>query len=84
MDATNFKLTCVECDWRGHSTEQLRADNPFDPGEFIYGCPKCKSVDCFLRACDEAGCWSDVTCGTPTPNGYRNTCGKHRPEPEEE
>ena len=27
--------------------------------------------------CDEPDCLEDVTCGWPSPNGYRNTCGKH-------
>ena len=31
--------------------------------------------------CDEPGCKEQVSCGTPTPTGYRNTCGKHRPKP---
>ena len=30
--------------------------------------------------CDEPGCSAAVTCGTSTPQGYRSTCGKHRPK----
>jgi len=33
--------------------------------------------------CDESGCKERYTCGTPTPNGYRKTCGKHIPRVEE-
>lgn len=27
--------------------------------------------------CDEPGCTEPTSCGFPTPNGYRRTCGKH-------
>lgn len=30
--------------------------------------------------CDEPGCLEFVSCGIPTPTGYRNTCGAHRPD----
>ncbi|WP_210180609.1 hypothetical protein, partial [Bradyrhizobium jicamae] len=30
--------------------------------------------------CDEPGCLGFVSCGTPTPTGYRSTCYEHRPE----
>lgn len=30
--------------------------------------------------CDEPGCLEFVSCGTPTANGYRSTCTRHRPE----
>ncbi|MBI3936719.1 MAG: hypothetical protein HY323_07055 [Betaproteobacteria bacterium] len=30
--------------------------------------------------CDEPNCHREVTCGTPTAQGYRHTCGKHRPK----
>lgn len=30
-------------------------------------------------ACDEKGCSKQRSCGTPTPGGYRCTCGDHRP-----
>ena len=30
--------------------------------------------------CDEPGCCDQVSCGTPTENGYRSTCGKHAPK----
>jgi len=29
------------------------------------------------QECDIAGCHKEATCGTPTPGGYRNVCGKH-------
>jgi hypothetical protein len=27
--------------------------------------------------CDEPGCSKRTSCGFPTPNGYRRTCGEH-------
>lgn len=27
--------------------------------------------------CDEPGCKEPTSCGFPTPNGYRRTCGEH-------
>lgn len=66
--------------WRGTSDEVLRAPNPFDPADELWGCPKCKAVECLYLVCDEPGCWEHSTCGTPTPAGYRSTCGKHMPK----
>ncbi len=31
------------------------------------------------QVCDEPDCKRPVTCGTPTPKGYRHTCGTHAP-----
>jgi predicted aconitase len=61
-------------------TEYLQAQNPFAPDLIIVGCPKCKEVNTLFRLCDARGCRSIVTCGTPTPDGYRLTCDKHAPE----
>jgi len=30
-----------------------------------------------LSLCDEPGCFDDVSCGWPSENGYRRTCGEH-------
>lgn len=32
-----------------------------------------------LDLCDEPGCFNRVSCGTPTPTGYRSTCHTHYP-----
>lgn len=76
------KCVCsyYRCNWHGDSSEVLRAQNPFDATDEIEGCPKCKEIGSVVRACDEPDCWKEVTCGTPTPDGYRNTCGEHRPK----
>jgi hypothetical protein len=76
------KCSAHRCDWRGQDDELLKAQNPFDADDIVIGCPKCKSIDSIVCVCDEDGCWDPGTCGTPTPDGYRNTCWKHRPNAE--
>lgn len=39
-----MRVFCSECWWYGENTEVLTAQNPFDPGQSITGCPGCKSV----------------------------------------
>lgn len=73
------KVTCTECDFQGTDEMLLVASNPFDKDQEISGCPKCKSIETILVACDEPGCWKVASCGTPTEDGYRTTCGKHKP-----
>ena len=76
------KVVCNEsrCKWHGEANEMLSATNPFEAGEMIYACPKCKEVGSIVTACDEPDCWSEAACGTPTDNGYRQTCYKHMPK----
>ena len=78
----NNKRMCEECGWHGQSDELLTADHPFDPADTLFFCPQCKQVDSYLAACDTDGCWESVTCGTPTPEGYRQTCSRHKPAAE--
>ena len=77
------KIVCKECGWKGHTDEVLIAPHPFatERDEIVWGCPKCRSVGCFRTVCDEPDCWEEDTCGTPTPKGYRRTCGEHMPKP---
>lgn len=77
-----MKLVCGKhyCGWCGPKDEVLRAPNPFDPAQELWGCPKCKDVECLYGACDEPGCTQIADQGTPTPGGYRRTCSKHFPE----
>lgn len=77
-----MKIICKECGWGGTTDEVLVAENPFEKREKIHGCPKCKSIESFYSACDEPDCWKEITCGTPTESGYRQTCGKHKPKEE--
>jgi hypothetical protein len=72
------KYLCLECHW--HGTETLEAPNPFaEDNEKMLGCPGCREANRITLACDEPDCWRETTCGTPTPDGYRRTCGEHMP-----
>lgn len=73
------KMKCRECNWHGKNSEVLSAPNPFDPSNILIVCPTCKQVECLAVVCDEPGCWSEISCGTPTADEYRSTCGKHKP-----
>jgi hypothetical protein len=74
------KAIC-ECGWKGMEEELLKGKNPFDDNDLIYACPKCKGLNSTINlACDEPDCWEEVSCGTPTSNGYRRTCYKHSPK----
>jgi hypothetical protein len=81
MKKENPKVLCEDfrCGWHGVLSESLTAAHPFIAGETIRGCPKCKTLQDFLAACDEPECWQAATCGTPTPKGYRQTCFQHLP-----
>ena len=59
----------------------LTAPNPFDAGDTVNGCPECKAVDSFTRACGHDGCLSEASVGTPGAFGFRYvwTCWKHSP-----
>ena len=76
------KIVCIECGFKGYTRELLKGVNPFNESQGIYGCPDCYSIDSERVACDEDKCWNEATCGTPTKDGYRNTCGKHMPKGE--
>lgn len=78
-----IKYTCKDCHAKLQDGDLLSAPNPFEPAESnIWGCPKCKGVDCFTRACEEEDCWQDATCGTPYTGGYKWSCYKHKPASE--
>lgn len=74
------KIVCKECDFRGYTKDALKAKNPFDETDTIFGCPTCKSPNSFRSVCDELDCWREVSSGTPTKNGYRSTCHQHAPK----
>lgn len=77
------KRACDEwrCGWRGVVVELLRAPDPFNPGDELFACPKCR-CQTTRGCCDEPNCWEQDTCGTPTKAGYRRTCHKHVPKEE--
>lgn len=74
------KIRCTDCLWIGDNDDLLSADNPFDEGS-ILGCPKCLyPIGVSMETlCDVPGCGEIAGCGTPTSEGYRWTCGRHRP-----
>lgn len=71
------------CGWYGDDSELYEFTDP--DGDIIDLCPKCKSIISTVKyACAEEGCWELATCGTPTANGYKSTCGNHRPKKSED
>lgn len=75
----NRRFLCDEC-WSAFREEELlKSPNPFDPSTEVTGCPNCFAVDSMRLICDEPGCMNEADIGTPTPDGYRNTCYKHAP-----
>lgn len=74
------KVQCEVCAWIGTAAQILHAPSPFDADDILDGCPQCKSVNTLHALCDEPGCTEPVSCGTPTKDGYRQTCGEHAPE----
>lgn len=74
----NTKFVCDRrCGWHGVRSALLSAPDPFNEGESLSACPKCRDISDLEIACDEPGCWEPVSCGFPSPDGYRQTCGKH-------
>lgn len=76
-----MKVRCEECGWKGTEEEQLYGENPFWPGEFLYGCPKCRDIKSTLvHVCEDPDCWEPATIGTPYHGGYKWHCHRHPPE----
>lgn len=74
------RLRCNTCGWIGRAADVLRAPSPFDASDELRGCPICKSCNDFVTLCEIQGCTLEVSCGTPVPGGYMNTCSDHKPE----
>lgn len=74
-----MKCRCDVCGFVCDTTQLLSAANPFDAELQVSGCPRCHRVEQDQPACDAPGCSEPVTCGTPTQDGYRMTCGRHQP-----
>jgi hypothetical protein len=70
---------CGNCEAIIDEEALLRAPSPFDPDETLRGCPECLCAEDFTPICDKDGCDAEVSCGTPTPTGYRRTCHEHKP-----
>jgi hypothetical protein len=76
------KWVCSEwrCAWVGTTDQILTAPDPFNEGDTISACPKCREIGVLVAACDVDGCSKQAGCGTPTKAGYRWTCGAHMPK----
>jgi hypothetical protein len=73
------KCRCSECRWIGFAQEIDKVkDQKSDDAWSV--CPNCRTPEHILVCCDEEDCWEQLTCGSPTPDGYRSTCGKHQPK----
>ena len=81
MSDKPYKMACSDdnCGWIGDSNKILTAPDPFNPGQDLRACPDCR-YQTLHTCCDEPLCYNQDTCGTPTPTGYRRTCGKHVPK----
>ena len=76
MSEAKYKCARWRCGWFGRESDLLKAPHPFEPGEEVWGCPRCHEIG-YERACDEEGCWNRGDCGTPTENSYKWLCSKH-------
>jgi hypothetical protein len=83
MSIESGKFVCRECNSRLRASELLMAAHPFQAGEMVLGCPRCQDIGPFDPICDEHDCWDFTCAGTPTADGYRMTCYRHRPRAEE-
>jgi ABC-type dipeptide/oligopeptide/nickel transport system permease subunit len=54
--------------------------DPFNPGETIEACPKCREIGTLVGCCDLSGCRKPGTSGIPSPTGYLHRCHEHYPE----
>ena len=74
-----MKYLCENCGWHGEATDAYQVEIPQDDYA-VAVCPECLAVfSTLVAACDEPGCWKIVTAGTPTGDGYRQTCSVHDP-----
>lgn len=77
----NKKWRCNTCKNLMYDSELLHGKNPFCEDMIVVGCPYCKDIGDFTGICDEPGCSRDVSCGFPSPDGYRTTCHEHSESP---
>lgn len=57
-----MKYRCDSCSW--HGIQPLQAQHPFDPGDYVLGCPGCLGLEISV-ACDRENCWAEATCIRP-------------------
>ena len=73
------KVFCNKCGHKCSADDLLKGFNPFS-GYNLLGCPECYALDDYTVACEVDDCWKKATCGTPTNEGYKQTCGEHKPK----
>lgn len=73
------KIICDGCGWKGTTDGVDKIKDPKGDDHWLV-CRECRTPEHFDMVCDEDGCWEKVVAGTPSINGYRNTCSKHKPE----
>jgi hypothetical protein len=77
-----MKVACQKrrCGWVGDSSELHYFNHPFHQDETVGVCPKCATIETSIwQACDEPECERTASGGTPTAEGYSNTCYEHVP-----
>ena len=47
------ELICKECGWKGFEEDLLKAPNPWNPLELIYGCPFCLTPNSMMETFEE-------------------------------
>lgn len=80
MKKATVMWRCEQCDTQFREDAALKAPHPFVGDDEISFCPICKNPNCFVLVCDEEGCERDVSCGYPSPDGYRRVCRDHFPK----
>jgi len=85
MNIEKDKMKCTECGWIGTPAMTDKVPDPRPLAKFArdiwHICPACRTPENFRSLCDEPGCEIEMSCGTLTPDGYRNTCHRHAPGP---
>lgn len=71
---------CNGCRKTFDAREILSKPSPFDEDDTLEACPRCLQVGGMKQLCEAEGCFDEANCGSPTPDGYKFTCGKHLPE----
>lgn len=66
---------CDDCGAVTATEALLVAPNPFDSDDICHGCPACRGIDQFVRACDF--CDERSCTGGMTPSGYAYLCADH-------
>jgi len=79
MKSTN-KYKCGCCDTISIVGDILKAPNPFNVHDELWGCPHCFAAEDFLRVCDGNGCNSTSVAGIPISDMYLFLCRDHASE----